>query len=615
MSFLSDNIYPDTPSDKQIKKCIKGNNSFYVIAGAGSGKTTSLIKALDFVRYHWGNTLRKKGQKVACITFTNSAVGVIRKRLNSDALFLISTLHSFFWSEIRKYQNEIRQILKEHIIPKQINKKKEKDKGTQSQNDIATREVIQKLQNILSNIHQIEEFAYDENGSRNYETGRLDHDDIIDIAELMINKMTVFRKILGQKYPYIFIDEAQDTFINIISAINLMSEESDLPIVGYFGDPMQQIYESRAGNFEGPKGSIKISKTENYRCSSKVIELLNSFRTDIKQTPAGNNSTGSVRIILVKAEQGCGKRGIYTNEQAKHALEKFDLAVKKLNWSDEPEVKRLFLVRQMIAKRLGFLSLNKLFTGKFASKSAKESYESGENYLLKPFVEFLVLIVRFQKNKETFKAFQMMLKHSPLLNPTGKNAKKKIKDVLAEASSAIDQLVKIWDKEKIKNILILSNKLRLIALSNRLAEQLQKIKRTEEYNESEHSKEKGDWLADNFFSMLTSELEAYTNFINEKTPFSTQHGVKGEEHEKVLVFYDDTEANWNQFNFIRMLAPTSAGKNPTDGQKNRSKKLAYVSFSRAKEDLGIILFTPNPSLSKSELVKAGYFSKSQVEIL
>ena len=49
-----------------------------------------------------------------------------------------------------------------------------------------------------------------------------------------------------------------------------------LPIVGYFGDPMQQIYDKRAGNFIGPPGSVQITKVENYRCSRSVIDLLNA---------------------------------------------------------------------------------------------------------------------------------------------------------------------------------------------------------------------------------------------------------------------------------------------------------------------------------------------------
>ena len=65
---------------------------------------------------------------------------------------------------------------------------------------------------------------------------------------------------LGQRYPFIFVDEAQDTFHEIVKGINLVCAGEGLPIVGYFGDPMQQIYDNRTGNFFGPPGSAEITK-------------------------------------------------------------------------------------------------------------------------------------------------------------------------------------------------------------------------------------------------------------------------------------------------------------------------------------------------------------------
>ena len=42
-----------------------------------------------------------------------------------------------------------------------------------------------------------------------------------------------------------------------------------------------------------------------------------------------------------------------------------------------------------------------------------------------------------------------------------------------------------------------------------------------------------EWLADDFFEMSTQEIAPLANFLHEHTPFSTQHGVKGEEYEKL----------------------------------------------------------------------------------
>lgn len=56
------NLQP-TKADIEIAKCIDEETSFAVIAGAGSGKTTSLIEALKKIRKIQGPQLRASGQK------------------------------------------------------------------------------------------------------------------------------------------------------------------------------------------------------------------------------------------------------------------------------------------------------------------------------------------------------------------------------------------------------------------------------------------------------------------------------------------------------------------------------------------------------------------------
>jgi DNA helicase-2/ATP-dependent DNA helicase PcrA len=103
-------------------------------------------------------------------------------------------------------------------------------------------------------------------------------------------------------------------------------------------------------------------------------------------------------------------------------------------------------------------------------------------------------------------------------------------------------------------------------------------------------------------------------FINEKTEFSTQHGVKGEEYKKVLVVFDDVGSAWNNYNFSRTLTPRTAGE-PTERQLRLTTNLAYVCFSRAEEDLRVVLFSEKASDAKQELIERGLFKPEQIEIL
>ena len=609
-------MFSDTSTDIEIKECIEARQSFSVVAGAGSGKTRSLIKALFFVRKTKGVTLNTNAQKVVCITYTNSAVDVIQRRLDQDPLFKVSTIHSFIWGEIARFQSEIRSQLAVKLLPQRIEKKQEEDNGGNSRTAINARKRVARLQTALDNLNSVECFVYDEKGGRNYSEGRLDHDDIIDLGTLMILNLPILRKILGQKYPFIFIDESQDTFPQIVEALNEISNSEKLPVIGYFGDPMQQIYENRAGEINGPTNSKVIKKEENYRCSEAVIKLLNSFRKDIQQKPAGNNAEGSVELLLIKAEPGEGPRKSYTDKQIGAALLKFDKALDDFGWSDDNEVKRLFLTRQMIANRLNFKNLNSLFSGNYASRSVHDDFEDGSHFILKPFLDVLIPLKKSIDTNDEHHKLNILREHSPLLDSEGKNASKTLREVAEIFNKACDELNNAWYTSTTKHILSLALDHQIISDSDRLNDHLKREPRSEEYDpdNEEHVKDKGDWLLDEFFKFDMTELGAYREFVLGETPFSTQHGVKGDEFKKVLVIYDDTEASWHLYNFLRLLTPKTAGKEPTDGQRTRGSNLAYVCFSRAIEDLKIILFTPNPETSKNELIEAKLFTEDQISI-
>lgn len=81
--------------DEQIVETLKSGRSFRVEAGAGSGKTYSLNRAIEWIQANkWSDYSRKK-QNVVCITYTNAAVDVIAERLAKDSFILPSTIHSF----------------------------------------------------------------------------------------------------------------------------------------------------------------------------------------------------------------------------------------------------------------------------------------------------------------------------------------------------------------------------------------------------------------------------------------------------------------------------------------------------------------------------------------
>ncbi|MDO8272429.1 MAG: UvrD-helicase domain-containing protein [Gammaproteobacteria bacterium] len=611
------NLIP-TDADREVTRCLAENLCFSMVAGAGSGKTTSLIQALEHIRSEFGKNLRRDGQRVACITYTNRAVQVISGRLNHDDLFVVSTMHSFLWNEIKRFAIDIKAMLREHRIPAQIDKAREKDNGRDTKDARAARETITRLEEELALIEDVSVFTYSDAPFSDYRNGGLSHDDIIEIAGCFFQERPMFRKGLGFRYPYIFVDEAQDTSSIIISGLNLACSEQGLPIVGYFGDPWQQIYDKSVGEFAPPPPprGVQITKTENFRCSVSVIALLNAFRDDVQQYPAGKNADvpGSVFITLVQAENPQGQRKRYTEEQIGRSLERLDIVLEGYGWRDREDIIKLFLVRRMIARRLGFSALHQLFTGQFASTKAQEGYEKGEHFLLAPIIKIIWPLVEASIASNSRAAIDILRRSSPSFDVYGDNSEVPLIEMIRQSSARISELSQIWERGTLRDVFAYCRGHKLFTFSDRLKTHLDRAPRNEVYDEEIFSDCKSDWLCDNFFNMGTSELQAYCKFISENSIYSTQHGVKGEEYPNVLMVIDDIEAAWTDYSFTKLLAPQTFGA-PTEGQLSKTEKIAYVCFSRAEENLRIVFFTLNPESMKREIVQRGFFSEEQVEIL
>lgn len=606
----------ESAADAEIRDCLDAQRSFAMVAGAGSGKTSSLVEALVRIRDREGPALRQQGQRVACITFTNRAVDVIRSRLGFDELYLISTLHGFLWEQIGRFHHDIREALQHGRLPALIAKAKEKDKGGNSKTARDARAKAERLTEELEALAAVETFGYSDTRFSDYMKGQIGHDDVIEIAAYLFANNSTFRRITGLRFPYIFVDEAQDTFEGIITGLNLVCAEPGLPLVGYFGDPWQQIYDGSAGSFAPPEGGATITKTENFRCSESVIRLLNAFRCDVVQYAAGENRgrEGSVAFRLVKAEAPTEPRNRYSEEQIERALTQMDEAVAEWGWADSDDVIRLFLVRQMIARRLGFAELNRLFNGEFASSRAQDAFEAGEHFLLAPFLSTICPLIAAKKAGDERSIIDLLRRDSPAFAIDGLNASNTLKMMIEMSKSLVDELHTRWSGGTIGDILRFCVEKQIIRGSTKLVEHFDRGPRAEPYNEEIHVLDKGDWLADALFQMDSSQIMPYASFIANNTAFSTQHGVKGEEYRKVMVVYDDVEANWHTFSFSKMLTPATAGA-PTDKQHERGQKLAYVSFSRAMEDLRVLLFTNDPEAARQELIDSKLLQPEQIQVV
>ena len=104
--------------DQKIIETVQSGKSFRVEAGAGAGKTFSLERVIEWLDKEKTTCFKRNGQNVACITYTNTAVEVIKKRLSSNSFIKPSTIHTFAWDLIKQFQSSLITVVGElQLLP------------------------------------------------------------------------------------------------------------------------------------------------------------------------------------------------------------------------------------------------------------------------------------------------------------------------------------------------------------------------------------------------------------------------------------------------------------------------------------------------------------------
>lgn len=95
----------------KINDCLNSGRSFRLEAGAGAGKTYSLVEALKRIIEQNGTALLQAGKKVACITYTEVARDEIAKEIEQHPAILVDTIHAFSWAFLAQFQKVLRELL------------------------------------------------------------------------------------------------------------------------------------------------------------------------------------------------------------------------------------------------------------------------------------------------------------------------------------------------------------------------------------------------------------------------------------------------------------------------------------------------------------------------
>ena len=610
---LSDN-HIDDHVDDEIKLCFSEDSlkSFFMFAGAGSGKTRSLINALSFLDKEMGSKLSAYSQQVAVITYTNAACDEISKRLQYKPVFAVSTIHSFLWELIKDYQPDIKdwviESLKKDIA--ELNEKQAKGRG----GDAAVKRVdeIKRKTIRLAKIETVKRFSYNPNGD-NVGYDSLNHSEVVKMGSDFIATEETMQEILVSKYPILLIDESQDTKKELVDALLIVYERyKDRFVIGMFGDTMQRIYMDGKDNLAGciPDEWEKPEKVMNHRSATRIVYLANAIRKTIdehQQRPRSDAETGTVRLFI--AESSAKKEDI--------ECQAVQIMAKKANdkdWLDAAKYKSLILEHHMAASRFGFFDL---YSALNESKSFDTSLRDGSISEISFLANVISPLVKAYQNGNDFEVSRIVRQHSPLLGKKAfrENSSDQTK-LLVAAENAVERLLLLWKDGAIPNCVDVLQAIKestLFSLNDRVDDILSK---------PEVDEDKKVTALRKALSVPFSELEKYSAYVTNNTPFATHQGVKGLEFPRVMVIIDDIEAKGFLFSYEKLFG--AKYKTDTDIQNEREGKdtgimrttrLFYVACTRAEKSLAVVVYTENKKAVKDTAISNGWFSEDEIEFL
>ena len=320
-------------NESQASAVKKTEGPVLILAGAGSGKTTTIISRLAYLI----EVLGIPASNTLTLTFTNKAAKEMRERSlamieNVSYPPLLCTFHKFgllflkFNIHLLNRQNNF--VVIDTDDKKRIIKKINSELPTpliaseisRYKNSLMTPDEAYK-QAELYNYQQIAK-VYEEYEKYLNENNLVDFDDLIALTYRLLDENPELAMKTSQKYQYIMIDEYQDTNELQLKLIQkLCSSHTNICVVG---DDDQSIYGWRGAHirnimeFDQDFKNAEVFKLEeNYRSRTPILEVANALiehnRSRLGKKLLATRGSGEDVTILNSNDENEEARKIATN--------------------------------------------------------------------------------------------------------------------------------------------------------------------------------------------------------------------------------------------------------------------------------------------------------------
>jgi DNA helicase-2/ATP-dependent DNA helicase PcrA len=535
-------------AQERLEAALAEGKNFRLEAGAGAGKTYSLVAALKKLIAEQGPALIHAGQQVACITYTEVARNEIAQEIEEHPAILVNTIHGFGWAFLSRFQKQLREL-------------------------VAAQENRQEAIEAAGGVHnQTVEYSLGFFGI-DAERITLHHDDIPRFLGALLSNGK-FQRIFRSLYPILFIDEYQDTDPLIMTALseNFFATGQG-PIIGLFGDHWQTIYRKdyELANFPNVEG---IDKGSNFRSVPVIVNVLNQLRSELTQEVDDEAAEGEARFFHCNAYTGeradspSGKQELPPEVHADF-IERLKAQLQQEGWDFDPrKTKILLLTHNAIAAERGYPNLAGIF-------EHKEAFSKKEDATIAFLADVVEPVCQAYIAGNTGEMFRLLVTAPTIRKSADKT----------EWRAQMDQLVKLREDGTIGEVLDLLKNTKRPRIADRVAKREEEIGQLEAEPTEGESKSLRRHLE--LRDVAYKELVALVEFINGFTPLATQHSVKGAQFENVLVILS---AGWNHYNWPRFLSYVHTNNVPAKHTAGflRARNLFYVAVSRPEKRLAVL---------------------------
>ncbi|WP_099833263.1 UvrD-helicase domain-containing protein [Streptococcus suis] len=633
---------------QKINECLDNFESFCFNAGAGAGKTYALQKSIEHILKTKGENLKLSNQKILCITYTNAAKDEILNRLGKNSSAVVSTIHEFLWGfiaiqqellteehkkKIREELSGIEQKISENSLSSHVNQ-------IEFQKVICNEDFLKVFYNtpsspavdfkaailaysdyfekygLLKNISKFRSLVSHINNKYRLEIALMEienkksrkiiynpirnkdklenyvisHDTLLLYCKNIITSHNLLKRLFSDRYPYILVDEYQDTDEKVVAIINSIREYSNSKknlVVGFFGDSLQNIYGSGIGVLPKKEEYKSIEKIFNRRSSKQIVELIEKIRNDnfgqksiysdfdngsynfyiagedfnLNTFLQENSLTNNTSCLLMKNDDISKARGF---DEILSVLKKFP----RFSGTSYENVTNEFLQQNL--QHMGWFLREILTFIDFILKAGDD------NSTVREIVQFLTSY----KSTLTFAEMKQFISSSRKINLSTLTISECLDDIvnILGRISGEDILRKIFAiDDTVDNI--------LLNIKNRAYDYFYYFQDSEEEIEREMS------VIDEFFNLDVSQFIKWYNYIfddlkNKGISYYTLHGSKGLEFDNVVVVLQDKFAR--KIDYCKYFFKNYNSTTFEDNRFQEIRNLLYVACSRAKINLHVI---------------------------